>query len=167
MKLYFIRMIRWKMNEKESRFYELSPHLIHNNLFLLKYNWNISLKKSCFRPFRKKNEIVIYCCDSNRSWIENMHLSGMQSIGRDQKPVSEILSRVTRIKWLPFLLNISIEYLNLTRSAWAYENTSNHGAKAGRLIKTNHTRSHRPRVSEWNIRNTLEKRQTLDSGHPR
>ena len=30
----------------------------------------------------------------------------------------------------------SLEYfLNLTRSAWAYENASNHGAKAGRLIK--------------------------------
>ena len=61
----------------------------------------------------------------------------------------------------------SLEYFsNLTRSALAYENASNHGAKAGRLIKTNHTRSHRPRLSESNLRNTQEKNQPLDSGHP-
>ena len=58
----------------------------------------------------------------------------------------------------------SLEYFsNLTRSAWAYEN-----ACGSFLInRPAFLRSHRPRLSETNLRNTQEKKQPLDSDHPR
>ena len=77
---------------------------------------------------------------------------------------SEVSSRMTIIKLLFFLLSIAQIWLAQPGPMRAQRN---HSAKAADWLKTNHTHSDRPRLSESNLSSAQENKQQLDCSHAR
>ena len=76
---------------------------------------------------------------------------------------------------LAHITSQSICDLNMTAGVSGVNSLENYSQNFGSFLEVlsrvtriqNHTRSHRPRLSESNLRNAQEKKQPLDSDHPR